>query len=90
MNTPTPRSRSKSDWAIGRASGRAIRRTEDDCLALPLCLSRDDADVLVELIMTPAEGELLHAALCHALDGHLPPLDAPECRKGVLKNLYHR
>ncbi|MFI2234865.1 hypothetical protein [Streptomyces chrestomyceticus] len=89
MNTPTSRSRSKADWVIGRVPGRAIRRTEDDCLALPLCLSRGDADVLVELIMTPAESELLHAALCHALDGHPPPLDAPECRMGVQKNLYH-
>ncbi|MFI0820436.1 hypothetical protein ACH4TX_31290 [Streptomyces sp. NPDC021098] len=38
---------------------------------------------VTELRLTPASAEQLHAALCYALDGQLPPSDAPECRQPV-------
>ncbi|UIX33457.1 hypothetical protein [Streptomyces sp. GQFP] len=36
-----------------------------------------------ELTLTLAEAEHLHAALCHALDGHPAPPSGPECRQSV-------
>jgi hypothetical protein len=55
-------------------------------MALPLWLVKDGEHVGdAELLMSPAEAEYLHAALCRALDTQPVPVGAPECRKTVLK-----
>ncbi|MEU0846290.1 hypothetical protein ABZ370_43615 [Streptomyces sp. NPDC005962] len=71
-------------WTISPVPARGLRRTEGDVLALPLQISSDGQHLVVtELRLTPAAAEQLHAALCYALDGQLPPHDAPECRPPV-------
>ena len=61
-----------------------MHRAEGGVLALPLQISRDGRHLAVtELRLPPASAEQLHAALCYALDGQLPPNEAPECRQSV-------
>lgn len=71
-------------WVISPVPGRGLYRAEDGALALPLQISSGGRHLVVaELRLTPAPAEQLHAALCYALDGLLPPSDAPECRQPV-------
>ncbi|WP_105970482.1 hypothetical protein [Streptomyces geranii] len=71
-------------WKTERIPGRPLHRTDDDRLALPLRLSRNgETTAEVELLLTTAEAEHLHAALCRALDGHPVPPTAPDCRKST-------
>ncbi len=71
-------------WTISLVPGRGLYRAEGGALALPLQISRDGRRLVVtEMRLTPASAEQLHAALCYALDGQLPPSDAPECRQPV-------
>lgn len=71
-------------WTVERPPGRPVRRTDDDRLAVPLRLSLTGGHATdTELILTPAEAEHLHAALCRALDGHPAPSAAPDCRQSV-------
>ncbi|MBZ3906646.1 hypothetical protein [Streptomyces griseiscabiei] len=71
-------------WTVKRPQGRPVRRTADDQLAVPLCLSLTDGHATdTELTLTLAEAEHLHAALCRALDGEPPPPTAPDCRQSV-------
>ena len=72
------------NWKTERIPGRALHRTDDDRLALPLRLSRNgEIAADVELLLSLAEAEHLHAALCRALDGHPVPPSAPDCRQSV-------
>ena len=69
-------------WRIERIPGRPLRTAGNDRMALPLWLVRDGRHVAdVELVMSLAEAEHLHAALCLALDGHEAPAGAPYCRQ---------
>jgi hypothetical protein len=62
-----------SGWRIDRIPGRPLRRTEEGRMALPLWLAKDGEHIVdVELTLTPAEAEQLHAALSYALDGPTP------------------
>lgn len=71
-----------TEWQISHAPEWKVRRIEDGGLALPLHISRGDQRLgTAELRLTPAAAEHLHAALCYALDGRLPPSAAPDCRK---------
>ena len=73
-----------TDWTISPLPGRGLRRAEGGVLALPLQINRDGRSLAVtEMRLTPASAEQLHAALCYALDGRLPPHDAPECRQPI-------
>ena len=71
-------------WTISPAPGRVLYRADGGALALPLQISSDGQHLVVtELRLAPASAEQLHAALCYALDGQLPPDNAPECRQPV-------
>ncbi|WP_215447718.1 hypothetical protein [Streptomyces sp. ATCC 21386] len=71
-------------WTIERAPGRPVRRTDVNRLAVPLRLSLKDGHATdTELVLTLAEAEHLHAALCRALDGEPSPPAAPDCRQSV-------
>jgi hypothetical protein len=76
-------------WRIDRIPGKAVRRDEDDGrITVPLWLLRNGehrADL--DLTLSPAEAEVLHAQLCYALAAlPLAPLEGgrmPDCRKAV-------
>ncbi|MBU3871415.1 hypothetical protein KN815_47440 [Streptomyces sp. 4503] len=71
-------------WEVGPVPGRGLRRERDGYLALPLQVVRSGQHVaLTSLVLTVAEAEQLHAALCYALGAEPAPEDAPECRKPV-------
>ncbi|WP_076972209.1 hypothetical protein [Streptomyces sparsogenes] len=73
-----------SDWQIGPVPGRGLRRMADGELVLPLHISSGGRhQAIAHLVLTPAEAEQLHAALCYALGEHPPPTPAPECRRPV-------
>jgi len=73
-----------TEWQISHAREWKLRHTEDGGLALPLQISRDGQLLgASELRLTPTAAEHLHAALCYALDGQLPPTAAPDCRKQI-------
>ncbi|RNG22409.1 hypothetical protein [Streptomyces botrytidirepellens] len=73
-----------TDLRISHAQEWTVRRLNDGGLALPLQISRGDRLLgMAELRLTPAAAEHLHAALCYALDGQLPPTTAPDCRKEI-------
>ena len=96
----TPRPETGGGWRIERIPGRPPHSTEDGRLALPLWLVRDGRHIAdIELVMSPAEAEHLHASLCRALEGHPPPgfsggtptaADAPYCRQPLPKNATPR
>jgi hypothetical protein len=68
-------------WGIERAPGSRARRTDDGCVAVPLRLSRNgDHATDVDLVLSLADAEHLHASLCRALDGHPALPSAPDCR----------
>ncbi|MER7794410.1 hypothetical protein [Streptomyces sp. NPDC097640] len=71
-------------WEISPVPGRGLHRADGGALALPLRISGGGQPLTVaELRLTPASAEQLHAALCYALGGQLPPDGAPECRQPV-------
>ncbi|MBH5335356.1 hypothetical protein IHE55_11345 [Streptomyces pactum] len=74
-----------SDWRIGPRPGHRPRRDGDDGgVAVPLTVTRDGQVVgAADLVLTAAEAEQLHAALCYALDGRPVPDFAPDCRYPV-------
>lgn len=73
-----------TEWQISHAREWKLCHTEDGGLALPLQISRGGQFLgASELRLTPTAAEHLHAALCYALDGQLPPTTAPDCRKQV-------
>ncbi|MFE2183924.1 hypothetical protein [Streptomyces sp. NPDC059455] len=72
------------EWHVGPVPGLGLRREEDGHLVLPLAVARCGKHLaLAPLVLTVAEAEQLHAALCYALGGEPAPEDAPECRKPV-------
>ncbi|ASQ95859.1 hypothetical protein CGL27_24830 [Streptomyces sp. 11-1-2] len=72
------------EWQVGPVPGRGLRHSRDGHLALPLQVVRSGQHVaLASLILTVAEAEQLHAALCYALGAEPAPADAPECREPV-------
>ncbi|MET9292768.1 hypothetical protein [Streptomyces sp. NPDC003077] len=72
---------------ISRTPNVPVLRQADGSLAIRLWLrneGRYDADV--DLRLSPAEAEVLHAQLCFALDDEpvtTAATDTPECRKPV-------
>ncbi|MGW2325490.1 hypothetical protein ACWC5C_06950 [Streptomyces sp. NPDC001700] len=71
-----------TDWQINHVPEWKVRRLDDGSLALPLQISRGGQLLgASELRLSPTAAEHLHAALCYALDGQLPPTTAPDCRK---------
>jgi len=78
------------NWEIKRTPGHPLHRADDDRLALPLSLSRDGEHATdAELVLSLAEAEHLHAALCRALDGTPAPSNAPDCRRPVQTSPKH-
>ncbi|MER8068970.1 hypothetical protein ABTZ59_11835 [Streptomyces sp. NPDC094034] len=72
------------DWQIGLAPNRSVSRERRGQLALTLQIVRPgEKFVTVPLVLTVAEAEGLHAALCYALNAEPVPDDAPECRKSI-------
>ncbi|KUJ70145.1 hypothetical protein ACZ90_07325 [Streptomyces albus subsp. albus] len=70
-----------TNWQLGRVPGRPLRREGDDHLLLPMWIAREGEVIGTSaLVLTVAEAEQLHAALCYALDGKPIPHFAPECR----------
>lgn len=83
----SPRPEAGGGWRIERIPGRPPHPTGDGRLALSLWLVRDGRHIAdIELVMSPAEAEHLHASLCRALDGHPAPADAPYCRQPLPKS----
>ncbi|MGW3562998.1 hypothetical protein ACWDSL_03685 [Streptomyces sp. NPDC000941] len=71
-------------WQVGPVPGRGLRREGDGHLALPLQVVRSGQHVaFASLVLSVAEAEQLHAALCYALGGEPAPADAPECREPI-------
>ncbi|MFC0599397.1 hypothetical protein [Streptomyces palmae] len=71
-------------WQIGLVSKRGLRREGDERFVLPLWIAREGNPLgTSELVLTVAEAEQLHAALCYALDGKPIPDFAPECRNSI-------
>ena len=71
-----------TEWQISHAPEWKVRRIEDGGLALPLQINKSGQPLgTAELRLSPTAAEHLHAALCYALDGQLPPTAAPDCRK---------
>jgi hypothetical protein len=71
-------------WTVERTPGRPVRRTDDDCLAVPLRLSLAGGHTTdTDLTLTLSEAEHLHAALCRALDGEPAPPTGPDCRRSI-------
>ncbi|MCP9207116.1 hypothetical protein [Streptomyces cucumeris] len=61
-----------------------VRRAADGRIALPMRIRQDSAPVAETLVpLSPVEAELLHAQLCHALDGEPIPEGSPNCRYSV-------
>ncbi|AQA15734.1 hypothetical protein DNK48_06100 [Streptomyces malaysiensis subsp. malaysiensis] len=78
------RSGASEGWQVGPVPGRGLRRERDGHLALPLQVVRSGQHVaLASLLLTVAEAEQLHAALCYALGAEPAPADAPECREPI-------
>jgi hypothetical protein len=73
-------------WRIGRVPGKRVRRDEDGRITVPLWLLYDGTyHSDLDLRLSPAEAESLHAQLAYALDGlealdALNALDASEAR----------
>ncbi|MEU6174540.1 hypothetical protein ABZ832_21830 [Streptantibioticus parmotrematis] len=73
---------------ISRVPGKPVLRRPDGSLAVRLWLRQDGRfDTDLDLRLTAAEAEVLHAQLCYAL-ADVPaalPTDVrtPDCRKGV-------
>lgn len=79
-----PRTGGPEGWQVGLVPGRGLRREWDGHLALPLQVVRSGQHVaLASLVLTVAEAEQLHAALCYALGNEPAPADAPECREPI-------
>ncbi len=74
---------SSEAWQVGPVPGRGLRRSADSRLELPLRVIRPGRASLASLVLTVAEAEQLHAALCYALGDEPAPANAPECRKPV-------
>ncbi|MFE5740653.1 hypothetical protein [Streptomyces celluloflavus] len=56
-------------------------------MMLPLRIDRYGEYVAtVPLVLTVAEAEHLHAALCYLLDAEPVPPDAPECREPIQRS----
>ncbi|QKV94328.1 hypothetical protein HUT19_23345 [Streptomyces sp. NA02950] len=73
-----------TDWQIDHASEWTVRRRSDDGFTIPLQATRNGRRIgTAELRLTLVSAEHLHAALCYALDGQPPPLDAPDCRRPI-------
>ncbi|KUJ65285.1 hypothetical protein ACZ90_48925 [Streptomyces albus subsp. albus] len=76
-----------TDRHLGRTPGQRIRHDEDGYLVLPMRIARKEVLVAAsELVLTVAEAEWLHAALCYALDGKPVPDFAPDCRYPVQRS----
>ncbi|MFE2635595.1 hypothetical protein ACFXKX_31445 [Streptomyces scopuliridis] len=72
------------DWQIELAPSRALSRDQNGHLALTLQIVRlGEQLATAQLVLTMADAERLHAALCYALNGEPVPDDAPECRKPI-------
>lgn len=76
-------SESSEGWHVGPVPGRGLRWGDDGLLELPLHVLRSGRVSLASLVLTVAEAEQLHAALCYALGDEPAPANAPECRKPV-------
>jgi hypothetical protein len=74
---------SSEGWQVGPVPGRGLRHGKDGLLELPLQVLRPGRASLASLVLTVAEAEQLHAALCYALGDEPAPANAPECRKPV-------
>lgn len=73
-----------AEWQVGPVPGRGLRRERDGHLALPLQVVRSGQHLaLTSLVLSVAEAEQLHAALCYALGTEPAPTDAPECREPI-------
>ncbi|MDX3453929.1 hypothetical protein PV396_18585 [Streptomyces sp. ME02-8801-2C] len=78
------------NWEVKRTPGHPLRRADDDRLALPLTLTGDGKPATdAELVLSLAEAEHLHAALCRALDGTPAPGNSPDCRRPVQASTKH-
>lgn len=75
--------RASDGWQVGPAPGRGLRLWKEGLLELPLRVLRPGRASLASLVLTVAEAEQLHAALCYALGDEPAPEGAPECRKPV-------
>jgi len=57
-------------WRIDRVPAKPVRRAEDGRIAVPLWLLRDgEYHSDLDLRLSPAEAEVLHAQLSYVLDG---------------------
>ena len=71
-------------WQISTAPEGRPHRVGPDAIAVPLRVARDgEPGLVVELMVSVAEAEQLHAALCYVLRGEPPPSGAPKCRYPV-------
>lgn len=78
------RTNAAEGWQVGPVPGRGLRRERDGHLTPPLQVVRSGQHIaLASLLLTVAEAEQLHAALCFVLGDEPPPADAPECRQPV-------
>lgn len=60
-------------WRISRVPAKPVRRVEDGRVSVPLWLLRDGVyHSDLDLRLSPAEAELLHAELCRVLDEGCP------------------
>ncbi|MFE9887633.1 hypothetical protein [Streptomyces scopuliridis] len=72
------------DWQIRLVPNRSLSRERSGQLALTLQIVRPGEQLATApLVLTVAEAERLHAALCYALNAEPAPDDAPECRKSI-------
>lgn len=68
-------------WRVERVEGRMVRRAADGRFALPVRIRQGGEPVAeTAVLLSTAEAELLHAALCRALDGEPLPDNPPDCR----------
>jgi hypothetical protein len=78
---------------LTRVPTKRVHREADGNVVIPLWLQREGTfDMDLVLRMSPAEAELLHAQLCHALDDvpvTTPAETTPVCRQKTLGGDRH-